>query len=89
MSARRTADVVVGLDLRRGTDLSAGLDHVGVERALDEIADVAELRRLVLEDADELLADDRPLLLGIAHPREPGEEPLARVHMDERHVEVP
>src|ERR1700709_2234787 len=54
------ADVVVGLD-RRGMVGAAGLDHVGVERALDEEVDALELLRLLLEDADELAADDLAL----------------------------
>ena len=33
----QAADVVVGLDRRRA-GAAAGLDHVGVERALDEVA---------------------------------------------------
>src|SRR5258707_12710364 len=37
----------------------SGLDHVAVERALHEPARVPELARFVLEDANELAADDR------------------------------
>ena len=44
--------------------------------------------RLLLEDADELLADDLALLLGIVDAREPREEALLRLHVHERHVEV-
>ena len=55
---------------------AARLDHVRVERPLDEEADVAELARLLLEDADELLADDLPLLLGVGDAGEPREEAL-------------
>ena len=39
----QAADVVVGLDRRRA-GAAAGLDHVGVQRALHEEARVAELR---------------------------------------------
>ena len=47
--------------------VAARLDHVGVERALDEEPRrLAELARLLLEDADELLADDLAL-----RPRDP------------------
>ena len=89
MSLRQPADVVVRLDERRHAVLAAArLDHVRVERALDEEADVAELPRLLLEDADELLADDLPLLLGVGHAGEPREEALLRLHVDERDVEV-
>ena len=86
---REPADVVVGLDGRGHADLPARLDHVRVERSLHEEANVAELPRLLLEDADELLADDLPLLLRVGHAREPCEEALTRVHVHERDVEVP
>ena len=80
---------MVRLDLRRDAVLRAArLDHVRVERALDEEADVAQLRRLLLEDADELLADDRALLLRVGDAGEPGEEPLLRFDVHERNAEV-
>ena len=86
---RQPADVVVRLDERGDTVLPAArLDDVRVERPLDEEADVAELPRLLLEDADELLADDLALLLRVGDAGEPREEPLLRLHVDERHVEV-
>ena len=68
---------------------AAGLDHVRVERPLHEEAHVAEPPRLLLEDADELLADDLPLLLRVVDAREPLEEPLLRLDVHERDVEVP
>ncbi len=49
---------------------------------------LAELRGLLLEDADELLADAPALLLGIGDAGEPGEEALLGVDVHERHVEV-
>src|SRR5262249_7136921 len=58
---RKAADVVVALDRLGDAVLTAGLDHVRVERPLHEPPDLAELARLVLEDADELLSD--PLAL--------------------------
>ena len=86
---RQAADVVVRLDERGDAVLaSARLDDVGVERSLDEEADVAEVARLLLEDADELLADDLALLLRIGDAGEPREEALLRLHVDERDVEV-
>ena len=85
---RQPADVVVGLDLRCDADVSAGLDHVGVERPLDEEVDVAEAVGLLFEDADELLPDDPPLLLRVGDARQPGEEALLCVDVDERDVEV-
>ena len=68
------ADVVVGLDRRRGVAVAARLDHVRVERALDQEAGVLELGGLLLEDPDELLADDLALALGLVDPVEPVEE---------------
>src|SRR5919197_1223219 len=56
-----------GLDRGRAR-AAARLDHVGVERALHEELGVAELRRLLLEDANELGADDLALLLRVDHP---------------------
>ena len=102
----QAADVVVRLDLRRDADLAARLDHVRVERALDEEAHVAQVVRPESARADSGLAaddsfpasssktrmnsspDDRALLLGLRHAGEAGEEPLAGVDVDERHVEV-
>ena len=90
MSAGQPTHVVVRLDHRRDAVLAAaGLDHVGVERSLDEEAHVAELARLLFEDADELLADDLALRLRIVDAFEPFEEPLLCLHVHERHVEVP
>src|SRR5699024_2432685 len=82
---RQTADVVVGLDVRRAL-ATAGLDDVGVERALDEEAHLLVLACLRddlagggLEGADELAADDLALGLGVGDPGERVEELLARV----------
>src|SRR6202007_3456609 len=72
---------------------AAGLDHVRVQRALDEEgrARVAVRRReapgLLLEHADELLADGLALGLGVGHAREPAQEALLRVDGYERHLE--
>ena len=85
---RQTADVVVRLDLRRDAIGPARLDHVGVERPLDEEPNVAELARLLLEDADELLADPAPLLLGLGDPLQARQEALLGVDVHERDVEV-
>ena len=88
MSLGQAADVVVRLDRRGDALLAAGLDHVGVERSLHEERHAADPLRLLLEDADELLADPLALLLGIGDPLEPRQEPLLRLHVDERDVEV-
>src|SRR6266550_3319342 len=66
----------------------ARLDDVGVERPLDEKSSGAESPGLLLEDPNEFLADDLPLLLGVGHADEPGKEALTSVHVDERDVEV-
>ena len=86
-SSGQAADVVVGLD-RRGAGAAAGLDHVGVERALDEEGGALELGRLLLEDADELRADRLALGLGLGQPAEAREEAVLGVDGDERHLEV-
>ena len=83
----QAADVVVGLDRRRVVG-AAGLDHVRVERALDQEADVLELRRLLLEDADELGADDLALRLRVVVAGQLGEEALFGVDVDERDAEL-
>ena len=59
----QTADVVVALDGGRFA-AEAGLDHVGVDRALRQKVHSTDLFRLILKDADELLADDLALALG-------------------------
>ena len=69
---RQPADVVVGLDLLGGLRLRRrALDDVRVERALGQEVDPAELRRLLLEDADELVADDPALLLRVLDAGQP------------------
>ena len=78
---REPADVVMRLDLRGDADVAAGLDHVRVERALDQEPHVArgvfptgvraatrQPAGLLLEDADELLTDDRALSSGSLTP---------------------
>jgi hypothetical protein len=75
------AHVVVRLD-RRGARAAARLDHVRVQRPLDqELARLAVLAGLggdlpgrPLEGPDELPADDLPLLLGVGHPGQRGQE---------------
>ena len=85
---RQPADVVVRFDLRRDTVVAARLDHVRIEGALDEETGITELACLLLEDADEFLADDRPLRLRIADVGEASEEAVLRAHVHEGHVEV-
>ncbi len=84
---REAADVVVGLDRRRAR-ASARLDHVRVERSLDEEPRIAELGRLLLEDADELGSDHLALCLRIGDSGQSREEPLLGVDSDQRDLEV-
>ena len=77
---------MVGLDRRRAL-APAGLDHVGVERSLDEVADTRQLCRLLLEDADELGADQFALALRLADALEALEKALLGVDRDERDLE--
>ena len=87
-----TADVVVALDVG-GAGAPAGLDDVGIERALhQEVDGLAVGARLgddlagrLLEHADELAADDLALLLRVGHPGQRGEEPVLGVDDLERH----
>ena len=58
----QTADVVVALD-DGGLTAQTALDDIGVDGALCEEIDLADLLCLFLKDADELLADDLALAL--------------------------
>ena len=60
----------------------------GIERALGQEVDPAEVRRLLLEHPDELVADDLAFLLGVLDTGQPGEEPVSRVNHDEVHAEI-
>src|SRR3954454_17354184 len=71
-----------------GTVPTARLDHVGVERALHEVLDVLDLRRLLLEHADELGADDLALRLRIGLALQTLEQTVLRIDCDERHLVV-
>ena len=65
---------------------SAGLDDVGIDGALDQVVHLTQLLGLVLEDADELLADDLPLGLRVGHSSKPPQEPGFGVHPDKMNV---
>ena len=91
MSAGRPPTLWCDLIFAAHADVAARLDHVRVERALDEErrASPDQLPRLLLEHADELLAHDRlRFSSGSVTPASRGEEALARVDVDERDVEV-
>ncbi len=55
------------------------LDDVGIERALGEEVDVAELAGLGVEDLDEGAADAAPLLLRVGHTGQGAQEALGGV----------
>ena len=60
----------------------AGLDNVGIDRALREELHIRQLLGFFLKDADELRADDLALLLRIGDALERCEEALCRVDAD-------
>jgi len=79
---------VVALDLGRHARGTARLDHVRVDRALDEEVNLAQLGRFLLEDANELGGRS-----GAASPRlldalEASQEALLRLHVHEWNLEV-
>ena len=84
---RQAANVVVALD--DGSIARAGLDDVGVDRALGEIVDAPDLFCLVLKDADELLADDLALALRLRDPGELAEEAGLGIDADEVQIPLP
>ena len=73
---RKASDIMMGLD-------SVALEDVGIDRSLTEELDALDLPRLLLEDGDELGADDLPLLLGVGDPLQFAEETVRGVHVDE------
>ena len=85
---REPADVVVRLDRRGGAAHRDALDHVGIERPLDEVTDVFELLGLPLEHIDEHPADDLPLLLRVGHPVKRIQKLVRCVDVDQLEPEV-
>jgi hypothetical protein len=91
----QAADVVVRL-YRRARALEAyALDHVRVERPLEEPLDLAlvrlghlELGGLLLEHVDERVPDDPPLLLRVLDALEAREEELGRIDDRQVHAQV-
>jgi len=80
----QAADVVMALDgLARAAD-AAGLDDVGIERALDQPVDstgfLGDARGFVVENGDELRADALALDLGVGDAGQLFEEAGAGVH---------
>ena len=84
---RKPSHIVVAFDHCRGA--FPAFDHVGINRALGQRVNVADLPGLVFEDADEFLPDDLPLPLRFADTRQFPEKARARVHPDEIHAESP
>ena len=81
---RQAADVVVGFD--DGGFAEAAFDDVGVDGALDEEIDAADLFRFPFKDADKFFADDLALSLGIGDALKLGVEGFVGIYADE--VEV-
>ncbi len=75
----QAAHVVVRLDRGRGAVHRAGLDHVGVDRALRQPAHVGELLRLLVEHLHEVAADDLALCAR-GRSRPPGRPGTSRRH---------
>ena len=71
---------MVGLNYRALAE--AGFDHVCVDRALAEEIDRADFLCLALKDANKLLADNLPLLLGLFDSLKLLEVLGARIHAD-------
>jgi len=91
----QAADVVVRLDRRARALEADALDHVRVERALEEPLDLAlvrlgrlQLDGLLLEHVDERVPDDLALLLRVLDAFQAREEEIGRVDDGQVHPEV-
>ena len=83
----QAADIVMRLDGgRRAAGRRHALDHVGIERALRQEIDRADLLGLRLEHIDEQLADHLALHLGVGDAGERVEEARGRIDRDQRDV---
>ena len=71
---------MVALDHGRRPLHRDALDDVGIERPLRQKTHVRDVPGRLFEDPDELAPDDLPFPFGAAHPFQPGEETLRRVH---------
>ena len=83
------ADVVMALDHGGRAVAAAGLDEVGIQRALDEELGLGQAAGVLLEDADELVADRLALLLRLDDAVQPVEEPVGGVDVDQLDTHVP
>ena len=64
----------------------ARLDHIRVDGALRQEVHSADLLGLLLKDADELLADDLALALGLGDPGQLGQKARLGVHPDKVNI---
>ena len=83
----QSADVVMALDVR-SSRATAGLHHIGIQRALHQEIDLRsgiphDLSDSTLEGTDELPADDLALALRVGHPGECLEESVGDVDGDQ------
>ena len=77
---RQPAYIVVGLDFGGyGIARALALDHIGVERSLRQKIHGAYARRLFVEYADELFADDFALSLRVGHAAQRADKALGGV----------
>ena len=83
---RQAADIVVGFD--DSSVAGARFDHVGINGALCQEVDLADLLGLLLKDADELLADDLALLLRLTDAGQFAQEAVLGVDPDKVDVAV-
>ena len=67
----------------------ADLDDVRVERALGQEVDPAQVRGLLLEHPDELVADDLALLLGVFDAGQASDKAVSRIDHHEVHPQIP
>ena len=74
---------MVALNHRRAA--RAGLDHIRIDGPLGQKVHSADLFSLLLEDPDELLADDLPLPLRLGHPGQLLQKTGLRIHPDKVH----
>src|SRR5260370_40998197 len=74
------------LDRRRRALGGHGLAYIRIEGSLREVADIRNVQGRLLEDGDELPANDFPLLFGVDHVPQFAEELLPRIDRLHRNV---
>lgn len=83
---RQAAHIVVALD-DGGIGALAALDHVRIDGALGKVVQFAERGRFLLEDFNEIPADDVPLFLRLRDALEIRKEAFGSVRTNETHRE--